>query len=140
RYDLCDDPISNLVTATIELPGIKRDDITLNIDRDILVVKGKRNRPKPKHLDESSLPSNPTAYADAIASGELDADEQTIGPQFKVAELRYGYFERKIPLPSGTQNADIRAHLSDGMLWVTWPRRSRSQVPPERDSQSTSSK
>ncbi|KAF5392889.1 hypothetical protein D9757_000803 [Collybiopsis confluens] len=103
RLDLYDDPTLELVTATIEIPGIKREDLTLNIDAGFLVVRGQRNRPRLRHLDERSLPSNPSAYADIVAAGDTDADDQDARPQYRVLELRYGDFERRIPLPPGTQ-------------------------------------
>ncbi|KAE9405508.1 hypothetical protein BT96DRAFT_1015494 [Gymnopus androsaceus JB14] len=113
RCELFEDPASNLVTASFELPGVRKHEIDLHLREGYLVVEGERRRPDNEHVSSSSREA-----ADAIASRR----------EFRVQELRYGKFERRIPVPPGTQDADIKAEVAEGMLKVTWPQ-SMSQIP-----------
>lgn len=67
-----EDAKSNLVTATFELPGLKKEDVTIDVQNNILTVSG-----------ESQASS--------------DRDENG----WAVRERRYGRFSRSIPLPQG---------------------------------------
>ncbi|KAF9078564.1 hypothetical protein BDP27DRAFT_1412533 [Rhodocollybia butyracea] len=138
RYDLYDDPPSNLATATFELPGVKRHEIALNLREGFLVIEGERRRPDRKHLEQASAPRYILRSTDASASSDADGDRRDPRPRYTTQELRYGKFERKVPLPPGTQDADIKAHLAEGMLMVSWPRRSPSQPASQLTSGSSS--
>ncbi|KAJ4489996.1 HSP20-like chaperone [Lentinula aciculospora] len=124
RCDLIDDPTSNLVTAMFELPGTKRSEIALNLRDGDLVVEGERTRPDKKYKSQSSFSRFPASSAEATASVGNGSEQKS---RYVLEELRYGKFERKITLPHGTQDADIKAHMSEGMLIVTWPRQPLSQ-------------
>ncbi|KAJ3981599.1 HSP20-like chaperone [Lentinula detonsa] len=123
RCDLFDNPPANLVTAMFELPGVKRSEVALNLREGVLVVAGERFRPE-KYMSLSSFPRFPpvSTKAEASAGNELE-----LKSRYVLEELRYGTFERRIQLPEGTQDADINAHMSDGMLIVTWPRQPSCQ-------------
>jgi HSP20 family protein len=76
--DIWDSPESPSVTATVELPGLKKEEISLLIQDGALVIWGERR---------SRLAS----------SGTLSPND------FPVQEVKYGKFRRVIQLPQGAQ-------------------------------------
>jgi len=71
--DLHDSKEKGEVTATFELPGMKKEDVSIDVHNNQLVVSG-----------QSTMSNN------------LEKDGYT------VRERRFGRFSRTIPLPSGT--------------------------------------
>jgi HSP20 family protein len=99
RVEICDQPHSHFVTATFELPGIKKEEIGVHLTHDgRLTISGDRHPPPFLSNTDPALPIYP------------------------VKELKYGRFERTINVPSGLEVKDINASLADGMLSVSWPR------------------
>ncbi|KAG1888293.1 HSP20-like chaperone [Suillus subluteus] len=97
RVEICDDPSSSRITATLELPGMKADDVRVTLERDsLLAISGER---------VSKAPS-----------------DQPTSVNFPVREIKYGKFLRTLDVPSGTMMSTISAAMSDGMLLVSWPR------------------
>ncbi|KAG2073957.1 HSP20-like chaperone [Suillus decipiens] len=97
RVEICDDPSSSRVTATLELPGMKADDVRVTLERDnLLAISGERVSKAPPDLSASV--------------------------KFPVKEIKYGKFLRTLDVPSGTMMSTISAAMSDGMLLVSWPR------------------
>ena len=89
-----------------DLPGLKRDDVTVNVEDDVLAISGERR-------DEH----------------EEDRDG------YYRSERSYGQFYRAIALPEGVNADDVDASFKDGVLEVTipapketTPRRKRVQV------------
>ena len=72
--DLHEDKEKNLVTATFELPGINKQDVTIDIHNNHLTVSGE------------------TKF-------ESDRDENG----FVVRERRFGRFSRTLPVPEGVK-------------------------------------
>ena len=70
--DVHEDAKSNTVTATFELPGLKKEDVNIDVHNNVLTISG-----------ESKISS--------------ERDENG----YAVRERRYGRFERSIPLPEG---------------------------------------
>ena len=70
--DVHEDAEKNIVTATFELPGLKKEDVNIDVQNNVLTVSG-----------ESKISSerNENGYA--------------------VRERRYGKFSRSLPLPQG---------------------------------------
>lgn len=80
RVEICDQPQSRFVTATFELPGLKKEEIGVHLTNDgRLTISGDR-RPPP------FLTNTDTAF--------------TVYP---VKELKYGRFERTITVPVGLE-------------------------------------
>lgn len=65
---------TNLVTASFELPGLKKEDVTIDVHNNRLVV-----------------------------SGESASANETNKDGWVVKERRTGKFSRSLPLPAGTQ-------------------------------------
>jgi len=117
RMDLHEDDKKNVVTATFELPGLKKEDVNIEVNNTHLTVSG-----------ESSISSenNKEGYA--------------------VRERRYGKFFRTLQLPQGVkvhtflvhqafdyltdclQDSDIKASLEHGVLTVNFPKTSQEQA------------
>lgn len=99
RLEICDEPQSRFVTATFELPGLKKEEIGVHLTNDgRLTISGDR-RPPP-----------------------LLANTDPTFAMYPVKEFKYGKFERTINVPAGLQVKDINACLADGMLSISWPR------------------
>jgi HSP20 family protein len=115
--DVCDDPASPNIVATFELPGVKREEIKLNIHEGQLIVRGeRRSRLTPLTTtpseSASSLPRHPISAADAIASGEM-METDAVAPRVThpIQEVRYGKFQRAVPLPPGAKVSSLHLVL-----------------------------
>jgi len=83
---------NNEVTIRADLPGLKREDVTVDIDDDAVTIQGER-----KHEHEE----------------EREGYYRT--------ERSYGSFCRVIPLPPGSITEQAKANFKDGVLEVTMP-------------------
>lgn len=69
-----EDEKSNLVTATFELPGLKKEDVNIDVHNNVLSI-----------------------------SGETKVSEDRDENGYAVRERRYGKFSRSVPLPQGVK-------------------------------------
>ncbi|TFY74186.1 hypothetical protein EWM64_g9826 [Hericium alpestre] len=99
RMDMYEDAKSNTVTATFELPGLKKEDVQIDVVNDALIV-----------------------------SGETSASEERDEPGWTVRERRYGRFSRTMPVPHGIRPEEIKASMESGVLSVTYPKTSPEQA------------
>lgn len=84
RVEICDDPSSTRITAMLELPGVKSEDIRLQVGtNDKLRVSGERRRK-----------ISPDQGADI---------------KYPLQEIRYGKYERVIDLPQGTMVSQLNS-------------------------------
>jgi HSP20 family protein len=81
----------NLVVYA-DLPGMRREDVHLEIHNDFLVLRGERRQEQ----------------------------EQNEGGIYR-SERSYGQFYRTVPLPEGVNPDQARANFKDGVLEVTIP-------------------
>ena len=118
--DIHEDSKQNVVTATFELPGLKKEDVNIDIHNNVLSVSGE---------------------------SKISSEREENG--YAVRERRFGKFSRSIPLPQGikvcqfylaplclnmeltlyVQNDDIKASLDNGVLTVTFPKTTEEQAP-----------
>eukprot|EP01102_Stenamoeba_stenopodia_P007003 TRINITY_DN1955_c0_g1_i1.p1 TRINITY_DN1955_c0_g1~~TRINITY_DN1955_c0_g1_i1.p1 ORF type:complete len:218 (+),score=59.04 TRINITY_DN1955_c0_g1_i1:217-870(+) len=80
-------------TIHAELPGVKKEDLKLQIDDDVLTVQGERKFEK---VEE--------------------------GREFRKRERSYGSFARTFQLPEGVDQESIKASFKDGVLEVSIPK------------------
>ena len=86
------------VVVKMDLPDVKRDDIKLTVENDVLTIEGQR------------------AYA-----------EPAEGEQHHRVERRYGGFRRSFTLPNTVDPDRVAASYQDGVLTVTLPRREETR-------------
>jgi HSP20 family protein len=86
--DVHEDPERLLLRA--ELPGVKREDIEVSIDANVLTLKGER---------------------------KLEREEE--GRRYHRIERSYGTFVRQFQLPSNVDSTKIDAQLADGVLTIS---------------------
>ncbi|EJD52300.1 small heat shock protein [Auricularia subglabra TFB-10046 SS5] len=98
RMDLHEDKEKNLVTATFELPGLKREDIAIDVHNGRLTI-----------------------------SGEVKSSTEENKDGFVVRERRSGRFSRVLQLPQGAKPESVSASLNDGVLTVTFPKSTPEQ-------------
>ena len=77
----------------VELPGLKREDVDLEIQGETLAL-----------------------------SGHKAEEKEDAGAAYRVSERRFGRFERRFPLPPGIDRGRIEASFRDGVLSVTLPK------------------
>ena len=90
----------NELALTIELPGVKESDISIDLENHVLTISGDK--------------------VDIRVEGE---DE----PRYHVLERRYGAFKRRFQLPRSVKGDDIMANFEDGVLTVTLPKSEEAQ-------------
>ncbi|PIL29217.1 hypothetical protein GSI_09266 [Ganoderma sinense ZZ0214-1] len=138
RMELWDDGGSPLVTAVLEVPGLRPADVTVDVVDGRLVVSGERR--------QQGFSMAPKTQASPIANGNgsgngtgtnpseptdpdvcVRASEETLAHAgtvtvLQVRELKYGFFRRVIAVPAGCTSAHLQASMENGMLTVSWPR------------------
>jgi len=80
------------LVARFELPGLKKEEITVTVTEDGFTVEGERK------LEEEEKKHN-----------------------WYTTERAYGKFVRSVPLPVGTNLADVKATFANGVLEVVAP-------------------
>ena len=88
----------NQLIVRADLPGMSKDDVTVDIDDNSLAIRGER---KTEH------------------------EENEEG--YYRSERSYGSFYRQIPLPSGVNTGEATADFRNGVLEITMPAASRSR-------------
>lgn len=77
-----------------ELPGMGQEDIKVTINNGVLNIKGEKTTSK------------------------QDKDKNYLS-----REIKYGFYERSIPLPEGVDIEKAKASFKKGMLWVDIPKK-----------------
>lgn len=89
----------NSITIKAELPGVKREDVKVTIENNVLMLKGER-----KFEDEVKREN------------------------FHRVERAYGEFMRSFTLPNYVDAANIKAEFKDGILNLTLPKREEAKA------------
>ncbi|KIY69917.1 HSP20-like chaperone [Cylindrobasidium torrendii FP15055 ss-10] len=100
RMDLHEDSEKNTVTASFELPGIKKEDINIDVHDGRLTV-----------------------------SGETKISEEREEDGYAIRERRYGKFSRTLRLPQGIKDDEVKAALENGVLTVSFPKAAPESAP-----------
>lgn len=83
--------------AQVELPGIRPEQVLVEIVDGDLVVRGER-------------------------PFERAQDREEPEPAYHLMERAHGTFARRFPLPAGVNGEEVSATLSDGLLVITVPK------------------
>ena len=89
--------------VSVEVPGIEPDAIELEVDRDMLVIKGEKSEKRE----------------------EAEKD-------YTYSERSYGAFERRIAIPVDAVAEDIEAKTTNGVLQISIPRDGKSGSEPRK--------
>ncbi|KAG2067320.1 HSP20-like chaperone [Suillus decipiens] len=100
RMDLHENSETKTVTATFELPGMKQQDVNIEVHGNRLTISG-----------ESKFSEN------YDKSGCL------------VQERSYGKFSRTLQIPQGIKAEDVHAKMEHGLLTVCFPKAGPDQQP-----------
>ena len=82
----------NRLVTKVDLPGIKKDDVKVEVTDGQLVI-----------------------------SGERKSESEEKQERFYRSEREYGSFYRAVPLPEGSRLEDVKATFADGVLEVSVP-------------------
>ena len=102
HMDLHENVEANTVTATFELPGLKKEDVKIDLHNGRLTVS---------------------------AESKVSSEHEEGG--YAVRERRFGKLSRTLQLPVGVKEQDIKASMEDGVLTLTFPR-SGPEAEPKR--------
>ncbi|HRX84474.1 MAG TPA: Hsp20/alpha crystallin family protein [Phycisphaerae bacterium] len=91
------------LVVCVELAGIQPGDLDIQVDRNVLHIRGHRNKP--------AVPD---------VSGELSVH---------LMEINSGKFHRKIPVSSDLDVDACSASYKNGYVWIVMPRRSAEERP-----------
>ena len=89
----------NAIEIRAELPGIKKEDVDIDVRNNVLTVSGERSH-----------------------------DEDVNEGDFYRRERFYGKFQRAIPLPDNVDTDNIDAQYDEGVLKITVPKTEESQT------------
>ena len=93
----------NVVYVKAELPGLKKEDVTVQVDGDQLTIRG-----------------------------ESKSESEVKDEQYYRSERTFGSFFRRMPLPAGVKAEQIQATLKDGVLEVSIPKPAVSTSEPTK--------
>ena len=90
----------NDLSLTIELPGVKESDLSIDLENNVLTITGEK--------------------VEIRTEGEEEV-------RHHVLERRFGAFKRRFQLPRSVQTEGIGAHFENGLLTVTLPKSEEAQ-------------
>ena len=92
------DQSDDAYTVTLEIPGVKRDDVSVEVREGMLVVSGTKNK-------------------EAKRGGQGEGEGESVQ-----ASRRFGRFSQAMTLPDDAKRDEISAEFADGVLHVSIPR------------------
>ena len=95
--DLSEDEKSYVVTA--ELPGVGKDDVTVELHEDVLTIRGEKKSEREEKKDRSHW-----------------------------VERSYGSFARSFTLPPTAQPEEMKATFKDGVLRIEIPKKEQAKA------------
>ena len=82
------------ITVCLEVPGIRRKDFTVEVNNNVLLIRGRRRETR-----------------------------SVVKTNYHQMEIHYGIFERIVPLPAGINTAKIKVKCANGFIEITVPRK-----------------
>ena len=111
RLDIHEGP-NNTVIATVDIPGLKREDVNIELHDNKLTVSGER------HI-----------HTETRSTSEEKEKQQGKEPNWIVRERSWGKFSRSITVAEGTTPDSIKASVTDGVLTITFPKQQPKTEP-----------
>jgi HSP20 family protein len=99
-------------TLDVDLPGIKEDNVDVNLEEQVLTITAKREESVEEGLKDAK---------------EEGAEEKAAGLKWLVRERKTGSFIRRFSLPADVDAHNIKADFEHGVLTVTVPRKAKDQ-------------
>ena len=96
---------------TAELPGMREEDVNVNIENNILTIRGEKREAYKAGDDVGDE-----------AAGEVAGEEGEGEHKYHVRERQYGSFHRSFTLPQSVQADAIEAEFDRGILTVRLPK------------------
>jgi HSP20 family protein len=89
------------IIVEVELPGVERNDVRIEVEGDVLRISGERHT-------------------------TVEHQER----QYFRIERSYGRFERRVPLPAAVDCEGLRAQFQAGILIITLPKKRTASASP----------
>jgi HSP20 family protein len=84
----------NQLKVCVDLPGIAKENVKIDVDEGALVIQGERREERSEGAEQQG---------------------------FRRSERRYGSFYRTIPLPDNVDTEKAEANMKEGVLTITFP-------------------
>lgn len=91
---------TNDIIASFELPGLQKEDVSIDVHDNVLTILGQRN-----------------------TSSERNEDG------YVIRERRHGKFTRALSLPQGVKSENIKASMVNGVLTISFPKSTPESEP-----------
>jgi HSP20 family protein len=85
---------------TVEMPGLRREDVEISLDNDVLTIRGEK---------------------------KFEAEKEDEKGRAHITERAYGTFFRAIQLPTHVDPSAVQATMADGVLKITIPKPAQSE-------------
>jgi len=86
--------------VTVEMPGLRREDVEISLDNDILTIRGEK---------------------------KIEAEREDEKGRAQISERAYGTFFRAIQLPMRVDPSAVEATMVNGVLKITIPKPAQSE-------------
>ena len=93
----------NYLVTRVDLPGMKKEDVTVEVSDGYLMLTGERKRETEEKKDN-----------------------------FYRSEREHGSFYRSVPMPAGVKLEDVKATFTNGVLEVSVPMPSKQELKPQK--------
>ncbi|HET7274552.1 MAG TPA: Hsp20/alpha crystallin family protein [Longimicrobiaceae bacterium] len=90
----------NEILVVVEMPGMKKDEISIDLENNILTIGGEKKEERTEHDERST---------------------------WHLSERRYGKFSRSFVLPRDVEQDAISASFEDGVLRVSIPKSEKAR-------------
>jgi HSP20 family protein len=102
-------------TIEAELPGVRPEDVDIRVQDGYLILRAER-------IEEEEQPQGGQAGRGDGGQAQGQQGQQARQRQFVRRELRYGFFERVLPLPDNVDEEHITCEFQNGVLRIHLPK------------------
>lgn len=126
RLDVVEHPDKFSISA--EVPGIKSEDVHLNVDEKLhkITISGSV---KSEYHSDSAATNTKEPNATTTATGNGQNANKAGPPRTLVSERMFGTFDRSVKLPASADLSAIKASMNTGILKVDIPKHEEKRKP-----------